>query len=67
MSWDYRLEPEEPEPCCSRYEDEGHDSEQCLADGAEAAAEAKAERIREDRMLDDEAGYWSYLRFMDGL
>jgi hypothetical protein len=43
--------PEPPEPCCALAEDDpDHDVEQCLADGAEAAAEARAERQREDMM-----------------
>jgi hypothetical protein len=49
--------PEPPEPCCAAGEDdEDHDVEQCLADQAEAAAEAKAERQREDRMWDEMPG-----------
>lgn len=44
-------EPPEPKICCSLAEDdEDHDIEQCLADQAEAAAEARAERQREDMM-----------------
>lgn len=43
--------PEPPLPCCSLAEDdEEHDAEACLAEQAEAAAEAKAERQREDAM-----------------
>ena len=54
MTW--RLEPPEPVVCCSLAEDDpDHDVEQCLADGAEAAAEARAERQREDAM-DEEHG-----------
>ena len=42
--------PDPPEPCCSLAEDEDHDVQACRADQAEAAAEAKAERQREDAM-----------------
>ena len=43
--------PEPPGPCCSEGEDDDdHDVEACLSDQAEAAAEAKAERRREDMM-----------------
>jgi len=43
--------PEPPDPCCSEYEDDpDHDWEDCMATQAEDAAEAKAERIREDMM-----------------
>lgn len=46
-------EPPEPVICCALAEDEeGHDSEACLADQAEAAAEARAERQREDALED---------------
>jgi hypothetical protein len=45
--------PDPPEPCCREGEDDpDHDQEACLADQAEAAAEAKAERQREDMMED---------------
>lgn len=41
-------DPPEPVICCHLAEDdEGHDSEACMADQAEAAAEARAERQRE--------------------
>ena len=44
-------EPPEPKVCCSLAEDdEDHDVEACLADSAEAAAEARAERQREDML-----------------
>jgi hypothetical protein len=50
-SW---YEPPEPVICCALAEDEeGHDSEACMAESAEAAAEAKAERQREEAMLRD--------------
>jgi uncharacterized protein HemX len=43
--------PDPPDPCCAEGEDdESHDVQACLDDQAEAAAEAKAERMREDRM-----------------
>ena len=51
MSW--RLEPPEPVLCCHLAEDdEDHDVEAHLAELAEAAAEAKAERMREDAMME---------------
>jgi hypothetical protein len=41
--------PEPPGPCCALGEDDpDHDVQQCLDDQAEDAAEAKAERQRED-------------------
>ncbi len=41
-------DPPEPKPCCSLAEDDpDHDSEQCLADSAEAHAEAEADYRRE--------------------
>lgn len=47
-------EPPEPVICCALAEDEdGHDPEACMADQAEAAAEARAERAREDQWLRD--------------
>jgi hypothetical protein len=49
-------EPPEPRICCSLAEDDpDHDTEVCWDDQAEAAAEAKAERMREDRMFEDAA------------
>lgn len=40
------------EPCCAEGEDdETHDRQACLDRQAEDAAEARAERDREDRML----------------
>ena len=45
--------PEPPEPCCAEYEDDpDHDWRACMDDQAEAAAEARAERQREDLMFD---------------
>lgn len=45
--------PEPPLPCCTEGEDNpDHDVWACLAEQAEDAAEAKAERVREDRMFD---------------
>jgi hypothetical protein len=42
--------PEPPGPCCTEGEDDpDHDVQACLDEQAEAAAEAKAERQREDR------------------
>ena len=50
-SW---YEPPEPVLCCALAEDEpDHDTDACMADQAEAAAEARAERQREDRMWRD--------------
>ena len=52
-SW---YEPPEPVLCCALAEDEPlntHDTDACMADQAEAAAEAHAEREREDRMWRD--------------
>jgi hypothetical protein len=44
-------EPPEPVICCALAEDDpDHDSEQCRADSAEAAAEERAERQREEMM-----------------
>lgn len=46
--------PDPPEPCCNLYEDDpNHDYQACMDEQAEAAAEAKAERMREDRMEDE--------------
>lgn len=46
-------EPPEPIICCREGEDDpDHDPEACLADQAEAAAEERAERAREDAMFD---------------
>ena len=51
MSW--YDPPEPPLPCCREGEDdEDHDVQACLDEQAEAAAEAKAERMREDDMFD---------------
>ncbi len=48
---DRYYEPPEPKICCSECEDDpDHDVEQCLADSAEAAAEARAERQREEML-----------------
>ena len=45
---DHYYQPPEPVICCSLCEDDpGHDVEACLADSAEAAAEARADRARE--------------------
>lgn len=47
-SW---YEPPEPKPCCAAGEDdEDHDVQACLADSAEAAAEA---RVREESCFDE--------------
>ena len=43
--------PPEPRKCCELFEEPDHDNEACWADQAEAAAEAKAERMREDERL----------------
>ena len=49
---DHWYEPPEPVICCGLCEeDPDHDSEACLAESAEAAAEEKAERAREDAVL----------------
>jgi hypothetical protein len=49
QSW---YDPPEPVICCNDCEDDpAHDRETCLADQAEAAAEARAERTREDEMF----------------
>lgn len=41
-SW---YQPKDPVECCAEWEDDpGHDSEECLAEQAEAAAEARADR-----------------------
>ncbi len=51
---DRYYDPPDPVICCSLCEDDpDHDPEACLAEQAEAAAEAKAERQREDMMLRD--------------
>lgn len=43
--------PDPPEDCCHLYEeDENHDVQACLDAQAEDAAEARAERDREDMM-----------------
>ncbi len=42
--------PPEPRECCEHWEDEDHDNEACWYDQAEAAAEAKAEQERDDRV-----------------
>jgi hypothetical protein len=43
--------PDPPEPCCADGEDdESHDWQACMDEQAEAAAEAQAERLREDMM-----------------
>jgi hypothetical protein len=43
--------PDPPPPCCAAGEDdENHDVQACMDEQAEDAAEAKAERLREDRM-----------------
>ena len=45
--------PEPPQPCCTLGEDDPeHDVAQCFADQAEAAAEDRAERQREEEMFD---------------
>lgn len=42
-------QPPDPVICCSECEDDpDHDVEACLADQAEAAAEARADRERDD-------------------
>jgi hypothetical protein len=63
MTWDpnppasWYQPPEPPGPCCREGEDEpDHDVQACLDGQAEDAAEARAEREREDRMLED--GRW---------
>ena len=58
--WAYEhRSPPEPVECCELFEDPEHDSEQCLADQREAAAEDKAERQREDEMFDrDDREEW---------
>ncbi len=54
----YHLEPPENVPCCTLAEDDpGHDTEACIADQAEAAAEARAERMRDDLL---EARWWDH-------
>lgn len=49
--------PEPPLPCCRAYEDgdagDDHDPEACIAEQAEAAAEARAERMRDEAMFND--------------
>lgn len=46
-SW---YDPPEPRICCEKWEDdEDHDNEACWAEQAEAAAEARAERMYEER------------------
>jgi hypothetical protein len=46
-------DPPEPMPCCRLGEDDpDHDVQACLDESAEAAAEAKAEHMRENAMLD---------------
>lgn len=47
-SW---YDPPEPRICCALAEDDpDHDREACWEEQAEAAAEAKAERMREDML-----------------
>jgi hypothetical protein len=49
---DRYYDPPEPVLCCELAEDDpDHDREACAAEGAEAAAEARAERMREDEMF----------------
>lgn len=43
-SW---YEPPEPRICCDQYEEPDHDNDQCWADQAEAAAERRAEELRD--------------------
>jgi hypothetical protein len=48
---DRYYDPPDPVICCSECEDDpGHDVESCLAESAEAAGEARAERQREDML-----------------
>lgn len=50
---DRYYDPPETLPCCREGEDDpDHDVQTCLDEQAEAAAEAKAERQREDEMFD---------------
>lgn len=45
-------EPPEPVICCSLAEDEsGHDTDACMADQTEPAAESRAELEREDGFI----------------
>jgi hypothetical protein len=48
--------PDPPEPCCDERYEPDHDYQACMDGQAEDAAEARAEREREDRMLED--GRW---------
>ena len=49
---DHWYEPPDPVICCALCEDDpDHDPEACLAESAEAAAELKAERAREDAVM----------------
>lgn len=51
--YDHRLQPPDPpEPCCALAEDDpDHDVQACLAEQAEAAAEAKADRQRDEEAV----------------
>ncbi len=50
---DRYYDPPDPVICCAECEDDpDHDVQACLAESAEAAAEAKADRMRDDEMLD---------------
>ncbi len=51
---DSYYDPPEPRECCALAEDDpDHDREACWQEQAEAAAEAKADRIRDERGWDD--------------
>lgn len=53
-------EPPEPVICCAVAEDDPeHDREACLADQAESAAEARAERLRDDAKLFRRSRGWA--------
>lgn len=46
--------PDPPGPCCAAGEDdEDHDVQACLADQTEAAAEDRADRLRDERREED--------------
>lgn len=48
--------PDPPEPCCALGEDDpDHDSQACMAEQAEAAAEAKAEARRTEALWRQDA------------
>jgi len=60
MTWDpnppasWYDPPEPPGPCCALGEDDpDHDVQACLAEQAEAAAEDRADRMRDEAMFRD--------------